>query len=50
VVGLEVALDRGHRTFLVASLTYAKDMRATILAAAEARNLQVRIVEIDPTA
>ena len=48
IIGLDAALDRGHTVFYVASLTYARDMRATIEKAAASRNIDVRIVEIDP--
>jgi len=48
VIGLDAALDRGHTVFYVASLTYARDMRATIEKAAAARHIDVRIFEIDP--
>lgn len=48
VVGLDAALDRGCDTFLIASTTYARDMRATIEAAATARGAAVTIAEIDP--
>lgn len=48
VISLDAALDRGHTVFLVASQTYAKDMRATIEKAAGARGIAVTIAEIDP--
>ena len=47
VTGLDAALDQGHRTFLVASMTYAREMRTAIEQAADARGIDVRIVEID---
>ncbi len=47
VVALDTALDAGVDVWVIASLTYAADMRATIEAAARARGITVRIVEID---
>ena len=48
VLSLDSALDRGYTVFLLASLTYGKDMRATIEKAASARTIDVKIAEIDP--
>lgn len=48
VMGLDAALDRGCDTFLIASVTYAREMRATIDTAAKARGTTVKIAEIDP--
>ena len=45
---IDAALDRGCDTFLIASVTYAREMRATIDTAAKARGTTVKIAEIDP--
>jgi glycosyltransferase involved in cell wall biosynthesis len=46
VVGADDALKQGCRTFVIASLTYAKEMRAVISAAASKQGVDLRVFEM----
>ena len=50
VVGAEDALKQGCRTFVIASLTYAKEMRAVISAAASKQGVDLRVFEMTEAA
>jgi FlaA1/EpsC-like NDP-sugar epimerase len=50
VVGAEAALKQGCRTFVIASLTYAKEMRAVISAAASKQGVDLRVFEMSEAA
>jgi hypothetical protein len=46
VVGADDALKQGCRTFVIASLTYAKEIRATISAAGSKQGVDLRVFEM----
>jgi glycosyltransferase involved in cell wall biosynthesis len=46
VVGADDALKQGCRTFVIASLSYAKEMRATISASASKQGVDLRVFEM----
>jgi glycosyltransferase involved in cell wall biosynthesis len=50
VVGADDALKQGCRTFVIASLTYAKEMRAVISAAASKQGVDLRVFEMSEAA
>ena len=50
VVGADDALKQGCRTFVIASLTYAKEMRAVISAAASKQGVDLRVFEMTEAA
>ena len=50
VMGVDQALDEGCDTFVVASLTYAKEIKATITEASRAKGIEPRIFELPAAA
>ncbi len=50
VVGVDQALAEGCHTFVVASLTYAKEIRATLTEAGKAQGVEPRIFELPAAA
>jgi FlaA1/EpsC-like NDP-sugar epimerase len=50
VTGVDQALDEGCDTFVVASLTYAKEIKATLREAGRARGIEPKIFELPAAA